>query len=70
MRSGAEQFWKGETVALPKYSIGTVQERKFSKPRTILAQRRDPRGAFTVKLVGRGEQQLRPAGNPAAVNPK
>jgi hypothetical protein len=54
MRSGAEQFWKGETVALPKYSIGTVQERKLSKPRTALLSAAIVVAAFTVKLSGVG----------------
>jgi hypothetical protein len=54
MRSGAEQFWKGETVALPKYSIGTVQERKLSKPRTILLSAAIVALGFTVKLSGVG----------------
>jgi hypothetical protein len=54
MRSGAEQFWKGETVALPKYSIGTVQEHKLSKPRTILLGAAIVAAAFTVKLTGVG----------------
>jgi hypothetical protein len=54
MRSGAEQFWKGETVALPKYSIGTVQQRQISKPRTILLSAAILAAAFTVKLSGVG----------------
>jgi hypothetical protein len=54
MRSGAEQFWKGETVALPKYSIGTVQERKLSKPRTLLLSAAIVALGFTVKLSGVG----------------
>jgi hypothetical protein len=54
MRSGAEQFWKGETVALPKYSIGTVQERKLSKSRTLLLSAAIVAAAFTVKLSGVG----------------
>jgi hypothetical protein len=55
MRSGAEQFWKGETVALPKYSIATVQERKLSKPRTILLGAAIVALGFTVKLAGVGD---------------
>lgn len=68
MRSGAEQFWKGETVALPKYSIGTVQERKLSKPRTILLSAAIIAAAFTVKLSGVGSsnsgRQTPGGGNP------
>lgn len=29
-RAGDAQFWKGEAVTLPRYSIATVQHRKFS----------------------------------------
>jgi hypothetical protein len=54
MRSGAEQFWKGETVALPKYSVATVQERKISKPRTLLLGGAILAALFTVKLSGVG----------------
>jgi hypothetical protein len=54
MRSGAEQFWKGETVALPKYSIGTVQERKLSKPRSFLVGAAVVALGLTVKLAGVG----------------
>jgi hypothetical protein len=54
MRSGAEQFWKGETVALPKYSIATVQERKLSKPRTFLLSAAIVALGLTVKLSGVG----------------
>jgi hypothetical protein len=54
MRSGAEQFWKGETVALPKYSIGTVQERKLSKPRTALLTAAIIAAGLSVKLSGVG----------------
>jgi hypothetical protein len=68
MRSGAEQFWKGETVTLPKYSIGTVQERKLSKPRTLLLSAAIIAAAFTVKLAGVGTsnsgRQQTGGGNP------
>lgn len=36
MRSGDEQFWKGETVTLPRTAIATVHERKLSKWRSAL----------------------------------
>lgn len=59
MRSGIEQFWKGETVALPKYSLGTVQERKLSKPRTLLLGGAIVAALFTVKLSGVGQSTSR-----------
>jgi hypothetical protein len=54
MRSGVEQFWKGETVVLPKYSLATVQERQISKPRTLLLGGAILAALFTVKLSGVG----------------
>jgi hypothetical protein len=30
MRSGVEQFWKGESVTLPRNAIATVQRKKLS----------------------------------------
>ncbi|HEX6534564.1 MAG TPA: hypothetical protein VF041_08200 [Gemmatimonadaceae bacterium] len=36
MRDGDEQFWKGETVSLPKQAIATVQQKKLSRWRSGL----------------------------------
>ena len=36
MRSGQDQFWKGETVAIPRSALATVQERKINKPKSLL----------------------------------
>jgi len=36
MHSGMEQYWKGETVTLPKPLIASVQERTFSWGKTGL----------------------------------
>lgn len=36
MRSGQDQFWKGETVVIPRYSLANVQERRINKPKSIL----------------------------------
>ena len=36
MRSGQDQFWKGETVVIPRYSLGTVLARKVNKPKSLL----------------------------------
>jgi hypothetical protein len=55
MRSGAEQFWKGETVALPKYAIGTVMKRSLSKPKTLLVVGAIIVAGATVRLSGVGQ---------------
>ena len=36
MKSGQDQFWKGETVVIPRYSLATVQERRIAKTRSFL----------------------------------
>ena len=36
MRSGQDQFWKGETVVIPRYSLSTVQARRINKPKSLL----------------------------------
>lgn len=36
MRSGQDQFWKGETVSIPRYALSTVQQRKINKPKSLL----------------------------------
>ncbi len=36
MRSGQDQFWKGETVVIPRSALGTVQARKINKPKSVL----------------------------------
>ncbi|HEY8766813.1 MAG TPA: hypothetical protein VIP09_06085 [Dehalococcoidia bacterium] len=36
MRSGQDQFWKGETVVIPRYSLSTVQARRINKPKSVL----------------------------------
>jgi hypothetical protein len=30
MRSGDEQYWKGESVTLPRYTVATVRQKKLS----------------------------------------
>jgi len=54
MRSGIDQYWKGEAVVLPKYSVATVQERRMSKPRTFLLAGAIIAALATVKLSGVG----------------
>jgi hypothetical protein len=36
MKSGQDQFWKGETVAIPRYALSMVQQRKINKPKSLL----------------------------------
>ena len=36
MRSGQDQFWKGETVAIPRSALATVQQRRVNKSRSLL----------------------------------
>jgi hypothetical protein len=63
MRSGQDQYWKGETVVIPRYSLATVQARRVNKPKSLLLG-----GAFivalaTLKLAGVG------GGNSGGSNP-
>lgn len=46
MKSGQDQFWKGETVMIPRYSLSTVQARKINKSKSLLLG-----GAFVVALA-------------------
>ncbi|HLB11170.1 MAG TPA: hypothetical protein VK617_16655, partial [Gemmatimonadaceae bacterium] len=45
-RSGQDQFWKGETVVIPRSSLGTVQARRVNKLKSLLLS-----GAFVVALT-------------------
>jgi len=36
MKSGQDQYWKGETVAIPRAALATVQERRVNKPKSLL----------------------------------
>ena len=46
MRSGQDQFWQGETVVIPRSSLGTVQARRVNKLKSLLLS-----GAFVVALA-------------------
>ena len=50
MRSGQEQFWKGEAVTLPRATIATVQQRKMSTTRSALLAGIIIAGAISVKV--------------------
>jgi hypothetical protein len=36
MRSGQDQYWKGESVAIPRSALATVQQRKVNKTKSVL----------------------------------
>lgn len=61
MRSGIDQYWKGESVVLPKYSVATVLERRLSKPRTFLLAGAIIAALASVKLSGVGGSSGAPA---------
>jgi hypothetical protein len=46
MKSGQDQYWKGETVAIPRSALATVQQRKVNKPKSLLLG-----GAFIAALA-------------------
>lgn len=46
MRSGQDQYWKGETVVIPRSSLATVQARRVNKPKSLLLG-----GVFVVALA-------------------
>lgn len=52
MRSGQDQFWKGETVNLPRTAISTVQERKLSRVRSLIIAGGVIAIAATLKVSG------------------
>ena len=54
MRSGQEQFWKGETVMIPRYSLGTVQARRINKPKSLLLGGVLIAALASLKLAGVG----------------
>jgi len=54
MRSGQDQFWKGETVVIPRYSLSTVQARRINKPKSLLLGGVLIAALATLKLAGVG----------------
>ena len=54
MRSGQDQFWKGETVVIPRYSLSTVQARRINKSKSLLLGGVLIAGLATLKLAGVG----------------
>jgi hypothetical protein len=56
MRSGQDQFWKGETVVIPRSSLGSVLARRINKPRSLIVVAAIVVAATTLKLSGVGGQ--------------
>lgn len=54
MRSGQDQFWKGETVVIPRYSLGTIQARRINKPKSLLLSGIIVAGLASIRLAGVG----------------
>lgn len=52
MRSGQDQYWKGEAVVLPRYSVATVQQRRIAKTRSILLGGALIAALSTLRLTG------------------
>lgn len=54
MRSGQDQFWKGETVVIPRSALGTVQARQLNKPKSLLLAGVLIAALASLKLAGVG----------------
>jgi hypothetical protein len=54
MRSGEEQYWKGETVVIPRSSLGTVQSRRVNKLKSFLIAGASVVALASLKLAGVG----------------
>ena len=52
MKSGQDQFWKGETVVIPRYSLNTVQARRINKSKSLLLGGALVVALATIKLSG------------------
>jgi hypothetical protein len=52
MRSGQEQFWKGEQVALPRQTVASVQQHELSKTRSFLLGGMFILAAASLKVTG------------------
>ena len=46
MRRGEDQFWKGETIVIPRSALATVQVRRVNKMKSLLLG-----GAFVVAVA-------------------
>ena len=66
-RSGDEQFWKGESVTLPKRTIATVQRRKLSFWRSGLIGGALLAAAFVVGTQAGGSSGSGKGGGPPPV---
>jgi hypothetical protein len=64
MRSGQEQFWKGETVVIPRSSLGTVQSRRVNKLKSFLIAGASVVALASLKLAGVGGSNGGTVGQP------
>jgi hypothetical protein len=64
MRSGEEQFWKGETVVIPRSSLGTVQSRRVNKLKSFLIAGASVVALASLKLAGVGGNNGGTVGQP------
>ena len=64
MRSGEEQFWKGETVVIPRSSLGTVQSRRVNKLKSFLIAGASVVALASLKLAGVGGNNGGTRGHP------
>ena len=54
LRNGSDQFWKGESVTIPRVSIASVQERRISKLRSFLLAGAVVAGAVAITSAAAG----------------
>ena len=64
MRSGEEQFWKGETVVIPRSSLATVQSRRVNKLKSFLIAGASVVALASLKLAGVGGNNGGTVGHP------
>jgi hypothetical protein len=69
MRDGDEQYWKGETVSLPKGAIATVQQKKLSTWRSGLLASAFIVGILAIKGAT-GGSNISPGGDGSGGSPK
>lgn len=59
LRNGSDQFWKGESVTIPRVSIAGVQERRISKLRSFLLAGAVVAGAVLITSAAAGDNSGR-----------
>lgn len=68
-RDGDEQFWKGESVSLPRGAIATVQQKKLSTWRSGLIAGLLVAGVFAIKGIS-GDATGAPSSGGTGGSPK